>query len=203
MSKGTHTSELQYMVEEAQRVPSKVFLIPAWLEDALEAHQLTKRALIDKEVIHSILTVDDINFYRQQVSKAQYKLSEHNILPSDISLSYLHSNAVDEYLSPERSLYEENTSFSDVIAPFIQKAGGCSVTCAKDIMIHNVYPSFEIFTELNLVCVTFKVADTLEIKDLVVKEYEKYVSYLINRFGIKCVSMSETFKNVINAKSFY
>ena len=203
MSKGTHTSELQYMVEEAQRVPSKVFLIPAWLEDALEAHQLTKRALIDKEVIHSILTVDDINFYRQQVSKAQYKLSELNILPSDISLSYLHSNAVDEYLSPERSLYEENTSFSDVIAPFIQKAGGCSVTCAKGIMIHNVYPSFEIFTELNLVCVTFKVADALEIKDLVVKEYEKYVSYLINQFGIKCVSMSETFKNVINAKSFY
>ena len=203
MSKGTHTSELQYMVEEAQRVPSKVFLIPAWLEDALEAHQLTKRVLIDKEVIHSILTVDDINFYRQQVSKAQYKLSEHNILPSDISLSYLHSNAVDEYLSPERSLYEENTSFGDVIAPFIQKAGGCSVTCEKDIMIHNVYPSFEIFTELNLVCVTFKVADTLEIKDLVVKEYEKYVSYLINQFGIKCVSMSETFKNVINAKSFY
>ena len=70
-------------------------------------------------------------------------------------------------------------------------------------MTHNVYPSFEIFTELNLVCVTFKVADTLEIKDLVVKEYEKYVSYLINQFGIKCVSMSETFKNVINAKSFY
>ena len=203
MSKGTHTSELQYMVEEAQRVPSKVFLIPAWLEDALEAHQLTKRVLIDKEVIHSILTVDDINFYRQQVSKAQYKLSELNILPSDISLSYLHSNAVDEYLSPERSLYEENTSFGDVIAPFIQKAGGCSVTCAKDIMIHNVYPSFEIFTELNLVCVTFKVANPLEIKDLVVKEYEKYVSYLINQFGIKCVSMSETFKNVINAKSFY
>ena len=203
MSKGTHTSELQYMVEEAQRVPSKVFLIPAWLEDALEAHQLTKRALIDKEVIHSILTVDDINFYRQQVSKAQYKLSERNILPSDISLSYLHSNAVDEYLSPERSLYEENTSFGDVIAPFIQKAGGCSVTCAKDIMTHNVYPSFEIFTELNLVCVTFKVANPLEIKDLVVKEYEKYVSYLINQFGIKCVSMSETFKNVINAKSFY
>ena len=58
----------------------------------------------------------------------------------------------------------------------------------KDIMIHNVYPTFEIFTELNLVCVTFKVADTLEIKDLVVKEYEKYASYLINQFGIKCVS---------------
>ena len=203
MSKGTHTSELQNMVEEAQRVPSKVFLIPVWLEDALEAHQLTKRALIDKEVIHSILTVDDINFYRQQVAAAQYKLSEFNILPSDISLSYLQSKDVDAYLSSERSLYEENTSFGDVIAPFIQQTAGCSVTCGKDIMIHNVYPTFEIFTELNLVCVTFKVADTLEIKDLVVKEYEKYASYLINQFGIKCVSMSETFKNVINAKSFY
>ena len=199
MSKGSYTSDLEFEAHDAQRTPTKLFLVPVWLEDALEAHQLTKRALVDQEVIHSILTVDDINFYRKQVFGAVEKLRQYKILTEDITVSYLHKPQDQGIVDSDHSLYEENTSFTDVMAPFINKTVGCSVTGGEGFLPYNTYPSFEIYPELNLVCVTFNVADALEIKDLIVKEYEKYVSFLISQHGIKCVSTTETFKNVMNA----
>ena len=184
-------------LEEALRNPTKYYLMPVWLEDAFEAHHLNKQTLADNKKLNSILTVDDVKFYNGQVYPAMEMLRRFQILDKDICFSPIIKDT-DLIVEPlESSLYEENTSFTDVIAPFIKKESGCSVTEAG-ILPYSVYPSFEIFTELNLVCVTLKVADTSEIKDLVAKENEKYVSFMINQYGLKSVACTDAFKNVIN-----
>ena len=61
------TSELNQQAKDAMFKGTSFYLIPHWLDDALQAHSLNETILSDGDKVKSILTDDDINFYNQNV----------------------------------------------------------------------------------------------------------------------------------------
>ncbi len=198
------TSELNQQAKDAMFKRTSFYLIPHWLDDALQAHSLNETILSDGDKVKSILTDDDIKFYNQNVCDME---SMRKLLPlcDDINFQTLQPIARLSYPSinvSETPSYEENSisKKKEKLSPFIR-----DIQNFADKDLWNVVLSYSInrLADHNLVGVRLSIVPYVEASEHEAKQNEMLAEFSIAEYGLMAFAGTHLFKKILETKSCY
>lgn len=202
--KGSYTHDVEQHAEWELSKNVSFYLIPTWLQEALDANKLTGECLSDREKLKTILTVEDVKFYNSQVKN--FLIVQHRIgflsdvYPTLLAGIFPSEQCYSEPLTPGIDpLYENTVSIKDAVSPFISESS-CNL---NPNVLSALYPIFNFSIKRDKVFITFGLADPSENASKIKESYEKFATFLIGEYGIKCTAQSEVFKKILENKINY
>ena len=198
------TSELNQQAKDAMFKRTSFYLIPHWLDDALQAHSLNETILSDGDKVKSILTDDDIKFYNQNVCDVE---AMRKLLPlcEDVNFQTLQSIAKQPYYKidvSETPSYEENSisKKKEKLSPFIR-----DIQNFADKDLWNVVLSYSInrLADHNLVGVRLSIVPYVEASEYEAKQNEMLAEFSIAEYGLMAFAGTHLFKKILETKSCY
>lgn len=196
------TGQLAQQAQQAMNKEIKFFLIPTWLDEALQAHSLSETILSDSDKLNSILTGDDIKFYNQTLCDL-YRIMPSLPIARDIELERLSTNqyGYNEYTGPLSPSYEENSiGKKELLTPFIKEAHSVSVD-----KLWNIVASYSVnkLSDHTLVGVRLNIVPFEDVLPLQLKQDEKLAELFIEEKGLMNTAGTHLFKKILEFKSCY
>lgn len=196
------TGQLDAMANLAMHKEIKFFIIPTWLDDALQAHSLNETILSDFDKVNSILTGDDIKFYNQTLWDL-HRIMPSLPVPKDVDFATLSTNTYGstDYSVPKCASYEENSiGKKELLTPFIKEAHSVSVD-----KLWNIVASYSVnkLSDHTLVGVRFNIVPFEDVLPLQLKQDEKLAELFIEERGLMYTAGTHLFKKILEFKSCY
>ena len=198
------TSELNQQAKDAMFKRTSFYLIPHWLDDALQAHSLNETILSDGDKVKSILTDDDIKFYNQNVCDME---SMRKLLPlcDDVNFQTLQSIAKQPYYKidvSETPSYEENSISKkrEKLSPFLK-----DIQNYADKDLWNVVLSYSInrLADHNVIGVRLSIVPYSEASEFEAVQNEMLAEFSIAEYGLMAFAGTHLFKKILETKSCY
>ncbi len=173
------------------------YFIPNWLQDALDANNVTADILGDCEKLSSILTVEDVKFYNSQISLIGQISSRIGLVQGlEPVFIYPHPTAMAECPEPTNPLYENTVSVIDAVSPFIREASDD----ANKNVLSALYLILNFSLQRDKVFVSFGLGDQNTAIDKNQQAYEDLATFLIREQGIKVTASTQVFKKILECR---
>ena len=115
---------------------AKLLILPAWVCDALEAHEMKPADIVTKEGLESILSPDDVRFYHKQV---------------DAITCGLKDDMATEGTNPIQALIDSLTPLHTNYASAIVGGSVETPTVNFNALYGKTYTEYDFFNQLNMV----------------------------------------------------
>lgn len=197
------TSELNQQAKDAMFKETSFYLIPVWLDDALQAHSLNETILSDDDKVSTILTDDDIKFYNEGIIHVE-RLRKSLPFVDDVLFQSLRSKTnrgFSTHPAIETASYEENSiSKKERLSTFIR-----DIQQYTEEDLWNVVVSYSInrLVNSNMIGVRLSIVPFAEASEHEAKQNELLAEFSIAEYGLSVVAGTHLFKKILESKSCY